>query len=51
VRGNSEQDETLLRENIVEMRASKISLMPDDLEKSLSRQDLADVISYLLGDL
>jgi hypothetical protein len=33
------------------MRASKISLMPDDLEKSLSRQDLADVISYLLGDL
>jgi putative membrane-bound dehydrogenase-like protein len=51
VRGNSEQDETLLRKNIVEIRASKISLMPDDLEKSLSRKDLADVISYLEGDL
>jgi putative heme-binding domain-containing protein len=49
VRGASEKDETLLRINIVEMRASSISLMPDDLEKSLSRKDLADVISYLQG--
>jgi hypothetical protein len=31
------------------MRASSISVMPDDLEKSVSRQDLADVISYLRG--
>jgi putative membrane-bound dehydrogenase-like protein len=47
LRGGSEQDETLLRQNIEEMRASSISLMPDDLEKSLSRQDVADVIAYL----
>jgi len=33
------------------MRASSISVMPDDLEKSLSQQDLADVISYLRGGL
>ena len=51
LRGGSERDETLLRENIAEMRASSISVMPDDLEKSVSRQDLADVISYLLGGL
>jgi putative heme-binding domain-containing protein len=47
LRGGSENDETLLRKNIAAMRASSISVMPDDLEKSLSRQDLADVISYL----
>ena len=49
LRGGSAQDEILLRKNIVEMRASSISVMPDDLEKSVSRQDLADVISYLRG--
>lgn len=49
LRGGSTQDEILLRKNIVEMRASSISVMPDDLEKSVSRQDLADVISYLRG--
>jgi putative heme-binding domain-containing protein len=49
LRGGSAQDETLLRKNIVGIRASSISVMPDDLEKSVSRQDLADVISYLRG--
>jgi putative membrane-bound dehydrogenase-like protein len=51
LRGGPAQDETLLRKNILEMRASSISVMPDDLEKSLRRQDLADVISYLRGGL
>ena len=51
LRGGAEEDETLLRKNIVEMRSSSISLMPEDLEKSLSRQDIADVISYLQGGL
>jgi putative membrane-bound dehydrogenase-like protein len=51
LRGGSAEDETLLRANIAEMRASSISLMPEDLEKSLSRQDIADVISYLQGGL
>jgi hypothetical protein len=37
------------RKNIAEMGASSISLMPEDLEKSLSRQDIADVITYLQG--
>jgi putative heme-binding domain-containing protein len=51
LRGGTALDETLLRNNIIEMRASSISVMPDDLETSLSRQDLADVISYLRGGL
>jgi len=32
-------------------RASSISLMPEELEKSLTRQGLADVIAYLRGGL
>ncbi len=52
LRGGAEEgDETILRQNIGEIRASAISLMPEDLEKSLNRQDLADVIAYLRGGL
>ena len=52
LRGGSEEgDETVLRKNVAEMRASTVSLMPEDLEKSLSKQDLADVIAYLRGGL
>jgi putative heme-binding domain-containing protein len=48
--GLEEGDETILRKNIAEIRASKISLMPDDFEK-LGKQSLADVIAYLRGGL
>jgi hypothetical protein len=41
----------VLRKNVAEIRASSVSLMPEDLEKSLSTQDLADVIAYLRGGL
>ena len=52
LRGGSEQgDETILRKNIAEIRASSVSLMPEDLEQTMSRQDLADVIAYLRGGL
>jgi putative membrane-bound dehydrogenase-like protein len=51
LRGGAEEDVTVLRKNIVEMRASSISLMPEDLEKSMSKQDVADVIAYLRGGL
>ncbi len=49
--GSDEGDETILRKNIGEVRASSISLMPEDLEKSMSKQDLANVIAYLRGGL
>jgi putative membrane-bound dehydrogenase-like protein len=51
LRGGAEEDITILRKNIVEIRASSISLMPEDLEKSMSKQDIADVIAYLVGGL
>jgi putative heme-binding domain-containing protein len=47
--GSEDGDDLILRSNIVEMRASSVSIMPEDLEQSLSRQDLADVIAYLRG--
>jgi putative heme-binding domain-containing protein len=49
--GSEEGDQTVLRKNVAEIRASSVSLMPEDLEKSLSTQDLADVIAYLRGGL
>ena len=49
--GTEEGDETILRASIQEIRASSISLMPEELEKSLNRQGLADVIAYLRGGL
>ena len=47
----SEEDSTVLRKNIDSIRASAISLMPDELEKNLGKQGLADVIAYLRGGL
>ena len=49
--GSDEGDDTILRANIAEMRASSLSLMPDGMEKVLGRQGLADVIAYLQGGL
>jgi putative membrane-bound dehydrogenase-like protein len=49
--GSDEGDETILRANIAQMRASSLSLMPDGLEKGLGHQGLADVIAYLQGGL
>lgn len=52
LRGGSEEgDEVILRANIAETRSSSISLMPDELETTISRQGLADVIAYLRGGL
>ena len=52
LRGGSEEgDQTVLRANIAEIRSSSISLMPDELDKTLSRQGLADVIAYLRGGI
>jgi putative heme-binding domain-containing protein len=51
LRGGAEDDETILRKNISSIRASSVSLMPDELEKNLGKQGLADVITYLRGGL
>ena len=52
LRGGTENgDETLLRTNVAEIRASSVSLMPEGLEQSMSRQEIADVIAYLRAGL
>jgi putative membrane-bound dehydrogenase-like protein len=41
-------EDTVLRTQIDSIQATAQSLMPEDLEKQLSKQDLADVIAFLL---
>ncbi len=48
---NADRDVTILRRNIVEIRASAISLMPEGYERSFSQQQIADIIAYLRGGL
>lgn len=49
--GTEEGDQTILRRNVAEVRASSISLMPEGLEKSVNKKDMADLISYLRAGL
>lgn len=48
---NADRDVTILRKNIAEIRASAISLMPEGYEKTLTKQQIADIIAYLRGGL
>jgi putative membrane-bound dehydrogenase-like protein len=42
-------EDTILRSQIDDLQATAKSLMPEDLEKQMSRQDMADVIAYLMA--
>jgi putative membrane-bound dehydrogenase-like protein len=42
-------EDTILRTQIESMQATAQSLMPEEMEKQLNKQDLADVIAYLLS--
>ena len=44
------KEEVLLKQDIDELLASSKSLMPEELEKTLSRQDFADLLGYLKGE-
>ena len=41
------KSESVLRDEIEELRSTSKSLMPDGLEKDLSQQDIADLIEYV----
>jgi putative membrane-bound dehydrogenase-like protein len=41
--------DTVLRNNIEELRSTGLSLMPDGVEKQLTKQEMADLIAYLLS--
>ena len=49
LRNSQAEDQTFLRSNIEEIRASSVSLMPEGLESDLGPQDVADLISFLQG--
>jgi putative membrane-bound dehydrogenase-like protein len=51
LRGGAEDEVTVLRTRIAEIRSSNISLMPEGLEKEVSKQDMADLIAFLRGGL
>ncbi|MGH9370569.1 MAG: c-type cytochrome [Vicinamibacterales bacterium] len=43
----SSQPHAILRSEVVSMSASPTSLMPNELERAISEQELADLIAYL----
>jgi len=47
LRREESKEDTILRKDIDEMAASSISMMPENLEKEVSPQDVADLIAYL----
>ncbi len=50
LRDGSSQQHVILRSAVVSMSASTRSLMPAELERAMSDQDLADLIGYLKAD-
>ena len=42
-------EETILRSNIAKLTSSTTSLMPNELEKTMTRQELVDLLAFLQG--
>lgn len=40
-------EDTILRKDVESLRSTKLSLMPEELEKKLTKQDVADLLAYL----
>ena len=47
LKGQEGKQQVILRSDLEELQSSSMSLMPIGLEKDLSKQDLADLISYV----
>jgi putative membrane-bound dehydrogenase-like protein len=47
LRDGSSQSHVILRSDVVSMKSSPVSLMPNELERAMSEQELADLIGYL----
>jgi putative heme-binding domain-containing protein len=50
LRGQQGKDETILRSDIQSLRGTSKSLMPEGLEKDLSKQEVSDLIAYLTAN-
>jgi putative membrane-bound dehydrogenase-like protein len=44
------REETVLRSDIESLTLSKLSLMPQELEKTINHQEMADLLAYLKGE-
>jgi hypothetical protein len=42
-------EDAILRSDIERIAARQLSLMPQEIEKQLNRQDFADLLAYLKG--
>jgi putative heme-binding domain-containing protein len=49
LRRAEQAEDTILRSQLESLTAMAVSLMPDEIEKLLSKQELADVIAFLLA--
>ncbi len=49
LRGQEGKEQTLLRNDLDELKSTGKSLMPEGLEKDISKQDMADLFAYLGG--
>jgi len=43
-------EETILRANLASFSATSLSLMPQELEKTMTKQELADLLAFLKGE-
>jgi len=50
VRTAAGQDEIIPRSGVAALQASQLSMMPRELEKTMTRQELADLLAYLKGE-
>ena len=50
IRGGQGQEDTVARSNIGSLTSQGLSLMPQDLEKNMTRQDMADLLAFLKGE-
>ena len=44
------RQEVILRENVAEIKATGVSLMPEGLEKKVTPAEMADLLAFLRGD-
>ena len=43
-------EQQILRSNIASMLTSRLSLMPQELEKAMTKQEMADLLAFLKGE-
>ena len=50
LRGALNQEESIARTNVASITSTGLSLMPQELEKAMTKQEMADLVAYLKGE-